>query len=214
MSSQYSPPYGSTNNIKVELDLSNYATKDDVKNITHVDVSSYTSKTNLVALKSEVDKIDLDKLKTVPVDLAKLSNVVKNDVVKKTNYNTKVTSIENQIAGVTKNTVDNLSDIAKLKAVDTNNFVLKTKLTADVNTLDNKIYGAEKEIPDVSGLATRSTLTAYLQTATFNSKVTEVENKVKATDSIAKNAITKANTIRSDLTGYATKLMLLPILLQ
>ena len=214
MSSQYSPPYGSTNNIKVELDLSNYATKDDVKNITHVDVSSYTSKTNLVALKSEVDKIDLDKLKTVPVDLAKLSNVVKNDVVKKTNYNTKVTSIENQIAGVTKNTVDNLSDIAKLKAVDTNNFVLKTKLTADVNTLDNKIYGAEKEIPDVSGLATRSTLTAYLQTATFNSKVTEVENKVKATDSIAKNAITKANTIRSDLTGYATKLMLLRILLQ
>ena len=101
MSSQYFPPYGRANNIKVELDLANYATKDDVKNITHVDVNSYATKTNLTALKSEVDK-DVDKLKTTPADLAKLSNLVKNDVVKKADYNTKVTSIENQIAGVTK----------------------------------------------------------------------------------------------------------------
>ena len=92
MSSRYFPPYrGTSNNIKVQLDLTNYATKDDVKNITHVDVSSYANKTNLAALKSEVDKIDTDKLKTVPADLAKLSNVVKNDVVKKADYNTKVT---------------------------------------------------------------------------------------------------------------------------
>ena len=82
--STYYPPYkSSSNNIKVELDLANYATKDDVKNITHVDVSSFASKTNLAALKTEVDKIDVDKLKTVPVDLAKLSNVVNDDVVKK-----------------------------------------------------------------------------------------------------------------------------------
>ena len=60
MSSQYFPPYGSTNNIKVEFDLANYATKDDVKNITQVDVSSYATKTNLTALKTEVDKIDTD----------------------------------------------------------------------------------------------------------------------------------------------------------
>ena len=60
-----------------------YATKDDVKNITHVDVSSYVTKTNLAALKTEVDKIDVDKLKTVPDDLAKLTNVVKNETVKK-----------------------------------------------------------------------------------------------------------------------------------
>ena len=146
MSSKCFPPYGSTNNIKVELDLVNYATKDDVKNITHVGVSSYATKTNLAALKSEVDEIDVDKLKTVPTDLSKLSNIVKNDVVKKTDYNTEVTSIENQIAGVTKNTVDNLADITKLKAFDTSNFVLKTKLTADDNTLDNKIDGVEKKI--------------------------------------------------------------------
>ena len=123
----YHPPYrSSSNNIKVKLDLVNYATKTDLKNITHADVSSFASKTNLASLKTEVDKIDTDKLKTVPTDLAKLSNVVKNDVVKKTDYNAKVTSIEGQIASVTKNTTDNLNDIKKLKAVDTNNFVLKT----------------------------------------------------------------------------------------
>ena len=204
--STYYPPYTiSSNNIKVELDLANYATKDDVKNITHVDVSSFASKTNLAALKTEVDKIDVDKLRTVPVDLVKLSNVVNNDVVKKTDYNTKVTSTENQIAGVTKNTLDSLGDITKLKAVDTSNFVLKTKLASDVTTLENKIDTVDKKILDISGLATKTSLTSYLQTTTFNSKVTEVENKIKAADIIAKSANTIANTIRSDLTGYAKK---------
>ena len=204
--STYYPPYkSSSQNIKVELDLTNYATKDDVKNITHVDVSSFASKTNLAALKSEADKIDVDKLKTAPVDLAKLTNVVENDVVKKTDYNTKVTSIETQIAGLTKNTVDNLADITKLKAIDTNSFFLKTKLASDVTTLENKIVTVDKKIPDVSGLATKTSLTSYLQTSTFNSKVTEAENKIKANDIIAKSANTKANTIRSDLTGYAKK---------
>ena len=102
-------------------------------------------KTSLAELKTEVDKIDVDKLKTTSTDLTKLSNVVKNDVVKKTDYNAKVTSIEGQIAGVTKNTIDNLADITKLKAVDTRNFVLKTKLAPDVTTLDDKIDGAEKK---------------------------------------------------------------------
>ena len=146
MSSQYFPPYeNSSNNIKVQLDLTNYATKDDVKIITHVDVSSYATKTNLAALKTEVDKINVDKLKTVPVDLAKLTNVVKNYVVKKTDYSAKVANTENQIAGVTKNTLDNLADITKLKAVDTSNFVLKTKLTSDVNALENKIDTVDKK---------------------------------------------------------------------
>ena len=83
--STYYPPYKSSNqNIKVELDLSNYATKKDINDITHVDVSGFASKTNLAASKTEIDKIDTDKLKTTPADLSKLSNVVKNDVVKKT----------------------------------------------------------------------------------------------------------------------------------
>ena len=73
----YYPLYkSSSSNIKVELDLTNYATKTDLKNITHVDVSSFASKTNLAALKTEIDKIDVDKIKTVPADLAKLTNAV------------------------------------------------------------------------------------------------------------------------------------------
>ena len=108
-------------------------------------MSSFASKTNLAALKTEVDKIDLDKLKTTPIDLDRLSNFVKNDVVKKTDYNTKVTSIEAQIAGLTKTTVHNLADITKLKAIDTNSFVNKTKFSADTNALDDKIDGVEKK---------------------------------------------------------------------
>ena len=204
--SQYYPPHrSSSNNIKVELDLANYATKTDLKNVTHVDVSSFASKTNLAALKTEVDKIDADKLKTAPTDLAKLTNAIENDVVKKTDYNTKATSIEAQIAGLTKNTVDNLADKTKLKAIDTNSFVNKTKFSTDNNTLDDKIDGVEKKQPDISGLATKASLNDYLQTSTFNSKVTEVENKIKDADILAKSAVTKANPIKSDLTAYAKK---------
>ena len=135
----YYPPYrSSSNNIKVELDLSNYATKDDVKNITHVDVSSYATKTNLAALNTEVDNIDIDKLKTVPDDLTKLSNIVKNEVVKKTAYNT------------LKNKVD---------AIDTSKFVSRTKFMTDTNSLDDKIDKVEKKIPDISVLATKSSVT-------------------------------------------------------
>ena len=144
--SAYYPPYRSSgNNVKVKLDLTNYATKTDLKDITHVDVSSFASKTNLAALMTEVDKIDADKLKTTPTDLAKLTNAIENDVVKKTDYNTKVTSIEAQIAGLTKNTVDNLNDITKLKAIDSNSFVNRIKFSADTNTLDDKIDGVEKK---------------------------------------------------------------------
>ena len=107
--SQYFPkpyePLGGYINVKV--DLSNYATKTDIKNIMHVDTSSFALKTNLANLKAEVDKLDIDKLKSlpnnlsnlktkvdkldidklvpVPVDLSKLSNVGKNEVVKKLN---------------------------------------------------------------------------------------------------------------------------------
>ena len=125
--------------------MANYATKKDLNNINHVHVSSFASKTNLAVLKTEVDKIDADKLKTTPTDLAKLTNAVEHDVVKKTDYNTKVTSIEAQIAGLTKNKVDNLADITKLKAIDTNSFVNKTKFLADIKTLDEKIDGVEKK---------------------------------------------------------------------
>ena len=188
--SQYFPPYNnSSNNIKVELDLSNYATKDDVKNITHVDVSSYATKTNLAALKTEVDKIDTDKLKTVPDALAKLTNVVKNEVVKKTDFSA-------------------------------DNCVTRTKFSTDTNSLDDKIDKVEKKFPDVSGLATTRNVTTlinnlnnkidnlknnYMLTSTFNTKSTELENKIKDADIIAKSAVTKANSIKSNLNDYAKK---------
>ena len=106
--SQYFPepyePFGGDVNVKVNF--SNYAAKADIKNISHVDASSFALKTNLASLKAEVDKLDIDKLVPVPVDLTKLSDVVKNDVVKKTVY-------------------DKL--VAKVNSIDTSIFVLKTK---------------------------------------------------------------------------------------
>ena len=169
--SQYFPPYNnSSGNIKVELDLSNYATKKDIKDITNVDTSSNALKINLAALKTEVYKIDTDKLKTVPDDLAKLSNVVKNDVVKKTTYNT------------LKNKVD---------AIDTSKFVSRTKFTTDDNALDDKIDKVEKKIPDISGLATKSSVTRL---------ITEQEDY---TDKVKKKI--------SDISGLASKTELKPI---
>ena len=74
-------PFGG--DINVKFDLSNYATKSDLKNVTHVDTSSFSSKTNLAILKTEFDELDIDKLVPVPTDLSKLNNVVKNNAVKK-----------------------------------------------------------------------------------------------------------------------------------
>ena len=137
--SQYFPPYNnSSKNIKVELDLSNYATKDDVKNITHVDVSSYATKTNLAALKTEVDKIDIDKLKTVPDDLAKLSNVVKNEVVKKTDF-----SADNYVTrtkfSTDTNSLDDKIDKVEKKIPDVSRLATRRNVTMLINNLNNKI---------------------------------------------------------------------------
>ena len=73
-------------NINVKVDLSNYATKTNIKNISHVNTSSFALKINLVSLKTEIDKLDINKLVPVPTDLSKLSNAVKNVVVKRTVY--------------------------------------------------------------------------------------------------------------------------------
>ena len=96
--SQYFPkPFNShfSDNIKVKIDLSNSTTKADITNIFHVDTSGFALKTNLSNLKTEVDKLDIDKLIPVPADLSKLSNVVKNDVIKKTACNKLVTKVDN-----------------------------------------------------------------------------------------------------------------------
>ena len=91
MKKYFPKPYKPFSNVKV--DLSNYATKADTKNLSHVDTSSFVLKTNLANLKTEVDKLDIDKLVPVPTDLSKLSNVVKNDVIKKTEYHKLVAKV-------------------------------------------------------------------------------------------------------------------------
>ena len=107
--SQYFPkPFRSFGgNINVKVDLSNHAAKTDLKNVTHVDISNFALKTNLASLKTEVDKLDIDKLAQIPVDWSKLSDDVKNDVVKKTVY-------------------DKLA--AKVNNIDTSDFILKLNI--------------------------------------------------------------------------------------
>ena len=125
MSKYFSRPLRSyRENINIRVDLSNYVTKADIKNITHVDTSGFALKTNLANLKTEVDKLDTGKLKTIPADLSKLSNVVKIEVIKKTEYNKLFNKVNN---------------------IDTSGFVLKTKYAADKLEL-------EKKIPDTSDL--------------------------------------------------------------
>ena len=96
MSQYFSKPYESFGgDINVKVDLPNYATKTDLKNISHVGVSSFALKSNLASIKTEVAKLDIGKLKLAPNDLAKLSNVVKNYVVKKTVYDKLVAKVDN-----------------------------------------------------------------------------------------------------------------------
>ena len=98
MSKYFPKPYETfAGDINVKFDLSNYATKIDIKNISHFDTSSFASKTNLANLKTEVDKLDIDKLVPVPVHLSKLSDLVKNDVVRKDVYTKLAAKVDNII---------------------------------------------------------------------------------------------------------------------
>ena len=154
---QYFPPYNnSSNNIKVELDLSNYATKNDVKNITHVDVSSYATKTNLATLKTEVDKIHIDKLKTVPDDLAKLSNVVKNEVVKKTDFSADIYVKRTKFSTAT-NSLDDKIDKVDKKIPDVSGVATQRNVTTLVNNLSNKIDSLK-----INDYAKKTSLTYYM----------------------------------------------------
>ena len=109
-------PFGRYINVKV--DLSNYATKTDIKNISHIDTSSFALKSNIAILKTEGDKSDIDKLVSVPVDLTKLSDLLKYDVVEKKAY-------------------DKL--VAKVNSIDSSRFALKTKYNIDESEIENKI---------------------------------------------------------------------------
>ena len=121
MSQYFVKPFKSFGgNINVKVDLSNYTTKTDLKNITHVDTSSFALNANLASLKTEVDKLDINKLSSVPVDLSELSDFVKNHFFKNTVY-------------------DKLA--AKVNNIGTSDFVLKTKCQTEIAELENKISG-------------------------------------------------------------------------
>ena len=175
--SQYFPkPFRSFGeNVNVKVDLSNHTTKTDLKNATHFDTSSFA---NLASLKTEVDKLDIDKLAPVHVDLSNLSDVVKNYVVKQAAY-------------------DKLA--AKVNNIDTSDFVLKTKYQTDKTKLEKKIPDVtefvkktkltelENEIPDVTSLPTKTALTvvenkissvsSFVRKADYNTKVSDLEKK-------------------------------------
>ena len=184
--SQYFPkpykPFGG--DINVKINLSNYAAKVDIKNISHADTSRFALKTNLGNLKTEFDKLDINKLVPAPVDLSKLSDVVKNDVVKKDAYDKLVT---------------------KVNSIHTSGFVLKTKYDADKTELENKVRNTsglvkktdynikiaeiEGKITDAGGLATKTALTnvenkipdvsnLVKKKTDYDTKVTEIENKI------------------------------------
>ena len=172
MSEYFPEPKSSEVRVKVELDLSNYATKRVLKNTTGVDTSSFTKKVDLANLKSDVDKLGIDKLKNVPtnlsnlksavykldvdkfvpvpVDLSKLSDVVKSDVVKKDVYNANMRNIE-----------DKLPDFTNL---------------ATITSLNAKINEVKGEIPSINNLATTAALTDV------ENKIPNISNLVKKSD--------------------------------
>ena len=158
--SQFFPKHDepSGGDINIKADLSNYATKTDLKNVSHVDFSSFALKSNLASLKTGVDKLDINKLTPAPNDLAKLNNVAKNDVVKKTEYKKLVTKVDN---------------------IDTTNFVENTKHKKDGSNFEDKINKVNKNIPNVSGLVKKTD---------FNTKVTEIEDKIPTLTGLATNS--------------------------
>ena len=200
--SQYFPkpyePFGG--DINVTVDLSNYATKDDIKSITHVDTSSFALKTNLANLNTEVDKLDIDKLVPIPVDLSKLSDLVKNDVVKKTDYNKLVTKVDNlDTSGLVKKT-DYNTKITEIegKIPDISGLATKTALTA-----------VENKIPSISNLATKTALTTVenkipsigglVKKTDYNTKITDIENELNNHNHDKYVATSEFNTLAADV---------------
>ena len=209
MSKYFPEPKSSGERLKVELDLSNYATKADLKNATGVDTSKVAKKvdlanlkssvdklgidqlknvpTNLNNLKSKVDKLDVDKLQHVPAD--KLNDVVKNIVVKRDVYNAKIKNIEDEIPDIT-----NLATNASL------------------NTIINEVKG---EIPSITNLATTAALTAVenkipnvsnlIKKTDYNTKISEIENKI-ATDHDHDKHITTQEFNKLTLENFTARL--------
>ena len=151
--------------------MPNYATKTDIKNISHVDTSSFALKSNLASLKTEVDKLDIDKLAPVPVDLSKLSDVVNNDVVKKTVFEKLVAKVNriDTTRFVLKTNYDTYKSEIEKKIADTRDLVKKTEYNTKITEIEGKI-------PNTSSLTTKTALPAV------ENKIPDVSSLVKKTD--------------------------------
>ena len=190
----------------VDLQLEGVAIKKDLEGITHVDTSS-SLKTNLSALKTEVDKLDIPKLGTLPTDVAKLSNKVANDLVERTDFNLLKNKVnENETDNehleikvtnndlTTKTSINNLK--TKVNGIDLTKYVKKSDY-------DTKVGNLELKIPEVSG---------KLNTSDFNSKVSELENKIRSAESkpditnlATKSSVTAVKNKIRDVKGFAKK---------
>ena len=154
----------------IKVDFSNYATKADIKNVSHVDTSGFALKTNLANLKTEIDKLDIHK----------------NDIIKKTGYNTKITELENKISDISNLATKSALNTDENKIADTSGLVEKTDYNAKITDLKNNI-------PDISNLATKTGLTA-------------VENKMPNVGGLAtKMALTAVENKIPDISNFATK---------
>ena len=161
----------------MDLQLEGVATKKDLEGITHVDTSSFALKANLSVLKTEVDKLDIPKLGTLPTDVVNSSNKVANDLVEKPDFSSMKTKVDNN--KIDNDNLETKLDNNHLTAETTINN-LKTKvggidLTKYVkkSDYDTKVGNLELKIPDVSG---------KLNTSDFNSKVSELENKIRSAE--------------------------------
>ena len=207
----YVPEYlsesSSIKHVTVDLKLEGVATKKDLESITHVDTSGFALKTNLSALKTQVDKLDIPKLGATPTDVTKLSNKVAKDLVEKTDFNSLKTKVK-------ENETDNDNLETKVDnnhlTAETSINILKTKVDAiDLNKYvkksdyDTKIDNLELNIPDVSG---------KLNTSDFNSKVSELENKIRSAEQRPNisNLATKSSVLAvenkiPDVNGFVKK---------
>ena len=187
-------------NINVKVDLSNYAAKSDLKNVTRGDTSSFAPEANLANLKNEVAKLDIDKLTPVPVDSSKLSDAGKNVIVKKTVY-------------------DKL--VAKVNNTDTSDFALKTNYQREKTKLEKKIPQVtdfvkktkltklENKNPNISNLAIKTALTIaqnkilddsnIVKKTDYNTKITELENKLNNHNHVEYIKNLEFNTLAADV---------------
>ena len=186
------------NEVKVVLDLSNYAFKKELEHDTGIDTSDLTAKKDFIALKAEVDKLDINKptnvpislnnlktkvddldvgkLKTVPVDLKKLSDLVDNEVGIHTKFNTlktKVSSLEKKTPDATTlihiNQYSTDKQILKKKIGDVDKKISDTSALVTIIVLNTKISEVENKIPHTSNL---------VNTTVLNTTISELENKI------------------------------------